>query len=356
MTKTVVLQQKEELDTLLRCEYVERAVVGKSEDLLASSLIKLITGPRRAGKSVFSLQLLRLKKFAYLNFDDSLLLKHFDENTVMQLLLEVYPGFEYLLLDEIQNLPEWELWVAKLYRREINLVITGSNSKLLSSEMASVLTGRFVQINILPFSYVETLAFNNIPVDCETPAKKALLLRQLAEILKNGSFPEIIKSRSLTRNYLSALYDSILLRDITKRFNIRNSGGLYDLAMYLLSNYCNQFSINQLAEKLNIGSVHTVQKFCRYLTGPYLFFYLPRYNNKLKIMKKAPRKAYVVDNGFIAARSFELSENSGRLLENLVFIELLRRGYDTEQTLFYYRTRNDKEVDFVCRDKQKLKL
>jgi len=354
MIRTVILQQKEERDTLLQREYVERSNAGQSQDFLASDLIKLITGPRRAGKSVLALQLLKLKKFAYLNFDDALLLKHFDENAVMQLLLEIYPDFQYLLLDEIQNLPQWELWAAKLYRRGVNLVITGSNSKLLSSEMASLLTGRFIEINILPFSYAETLTFNNIETIYETPTQKALLLQQLTEILKYGSFPETVKSRSITRNYLSALYDSILLKDIAKRFKIRNSGGLYDLASYLLTNYCNPFSINQLAQALSIGSAHTAKKFCEYLTEPYLFFYLSRYNNKLKLMKKAPQKVYVVDNGFIAAQSFELMENNGRLLENLVFVELLRRGYNTTQTLFYYRSRNDKEIDFVCRDKHKI--
>jgi len=354
MLRTVVLNQKEERNTLLQYKYVERIWDGNAEDYLSSNLIKLITGPRRAGKSVLALQLLKSKKFAYLNFDDDLLLKHFDEDLILQLLLEIYPKFEYLLLDEIQNLPNWELWVAKLYRRGNNLIITGSNSKLLSSEMATALTGRYVQINILPFSFSETLVFNNIPAVFETPTQKGTLLQQLADILKYGSFPESIKSRSITRNYLSALYDSILLKDITKRFKIRNSNELYILATYLLTNYCNPFSVNQLAEELKIGSVHTAQKFCKYLSEPYLFFYLFRYNNKLKIMKKAPQKVYVVDNGFVAAQSFELSENRGRLLENLVFVELLRRGYHTQQTLFYYRTRNDKEVDFVCRNMHKI--
>ncbi|MCL2028716.1 MAG: ATP-binding protein [Bacteroidales bacterium] len=350
MIRTAILQQKEERDALLQRKYQDRVLLGEMGDMLASNLIKLITGPRRAGKSVFALQLLKSENFAYLNFDDDLLLKHFDENALIQLLLEVYPNFEYLLLDEIQNLPNWELWVAKLYRRGINLIITGSNSKLLSNEMATALTGRFIQITILPFSYAEVLAFNDVPISYETPAEKALLLQQLTEILTCGSFPETIKSRSLTRNYLSALYDSILLKDLTRRFNVRNSNELYSLSTYLLANYCNPFSVNQLTNELSIGSAHTVQKFCKYLSEPYLFFYLSRYNNKLKLMKKAPQKAFVVDNGFVAAQSFELSENKGRLLENLVFVDLIRRGYNTQQTLFYYRTRNDKEIDFVCRN------
>jgi len=354
MLRTIILQQKEERNKLLQYKYQERECADKAEDFLQSNLIKLITGPRRAGKSVFALQMLKSKNFAYLNFDDDLLLKHFEENRIEQLLLEIYPNFEYLLLDEIQNLPEWELWIGKLYRRGTNLIITGSNSKLLSNEMATVLTGRFLQINILPFSFFETLTFKNIPIKYETPMEKAQLLQQLSEILEYGSFPEIIQSRNLTRNYLSTLYDSILLKDITRRFKVRNSNELYNLAAYLLTNYCTPSSITQLTNNLNINSVHTVQKFCNYFTEPYLFFYLSRYNNKLKIMKKAPQKNYIVDNGFIAAKSFELSENRGRLLENLVFIELIRRGYNTQQSLFYYRTRNDKEIDFVCRNMHKI--
>ena len=354
MLRNVVLQQKEERDSLLENVYVERNCEGDVDDYLTSGLIKLITGPRRAGKSIFALQLLKSKKFAYLNFDDNLLLKHFDEDIILQLLLEIYPDFDFLLLDEIQNLPAWELWIAKLYRRGTNLVVTGSNSRLLSGELATALTGRFIQFSILPFSYAEVLTWNNIPIVSATPTEKGLLLQQLTEILKYGAFPETVKSRSLTRNYLSALYDSILLKDITKRFKIRNTNELYNLSAYLLTNYCNPFSVNQLAEEQNIGSVHTVQKFCKYLTESYLFFFLSRYNNKLKIMKKAPQKVYIIDNGFVAANSFELSENSGRLLENLVFVELLRRGYNTQQTLFYYRTRNDKEIDFVCRNMHKI--
>ena len=354
MVKQIVLQQKEERDTLLERSYQKRVTAENTNDFLASSLIKLITGPRRAGKSVFALLLLKSTNFAYLNFDDDLLLKNFDENAVLQALFEVYPNFEYLLLDEIQNLPDWELWVGKLYRRGVNLIITGSNSRLLSNEMATVLTGRFIQINILPFSFAEVLAFNGVPAACQTPVEKAAVMQQMSDTLKFGSFPETVKSRSLTRNYLSALYDSILLKDITKRFKVRKSNELYSIASYLLANYGNPFSVNRLAKDLSIGSAHTVDKFCQYLTEPYLFFYLLRYNNKLKRMKKAPQKVYVVDNGFVQANSLELSENKGRLLENLVFVELLRRSYSTQQTLFYYRTRNDREVDFVCRTMYKV--
>ena len=157
--KNIVLRQKAERDMLASKDYQQRVEITDSATLLASGLIKLITGPRRAGKSVLALQILQGKNYAYLNFDDNSLLTHFDEDTVMKALSEVYPGYDYLLLDEIQNLDGWDTWVTALYRRGVNLIITGSNANLLSSEMATLLTGRYVESFILPFSMKETLQF-----------------------------------------------------------------------------------------------------------------------------------------------------------------------------------------------------
>jgi hypothetical protein len=169
------------------------------------------------------------------------------------------------------------------------------------------------------------------------------------DYLRNGGYPEVVASRQLTRTYLDTLFDSIVWKDVAKRHKVRNITDLNDLALYLVSNFCNPVSANELTEELGFSSTNTTKKFMDYLHEPYLFYYLPRYNNKLKLMKKAPRKVYVVDNGFVAAKAFSLSDNLGRLLENQVFVELIRRGYDTDKTMFYYRSRNDKEVDFVLR-------
>ena len=155
MIKNIVFQQKEERDYLQKQSYFNRISDDAKVAYLASPLIKLISGPRRAGKSVFAIQMLENTQYAYLNFDDDLLLRNFNEDAVIQTIHEVYTGFEYLLLDEIQNLEGWELWVSKLYRRGINLVLTGSNAKLLSNELATSLTGRYLQITILPFSFKE---------------------------------------------------------------------------------------------------------------------------------------------------------------------------------------------------------
>jgi predicted AAA+ superfamily ATPase len=347
--RNIILHQREERDRLLSLPYINRQTIYPVDVLLQSPMIKLITGPRRVGKSVFALLALKNTNFAYLNFDDNQLLTNWNEDVVMQTLNDVYPDFQYLLLDEVQNLPNWDLWVTTLYRRGYNLIITGSNARMLSQEMATVLTGRYIPIAMYPFSLPETLQWYDIDPTNIPTEKQAKVLSLQDDYLRLGGYPEIVKTRALAQSYLSTLYDSILLKDVAKRHKIRNTESLYNLAGYLLANFCNLITANDITTEFGLKSVTTTQKFLNYLHEPYLFFYLQRFNNKLKVMKKAARKVYVVDNGFVSTTAFNLSENVGRLLENQVFIELIRKGYDTENTLFYYRSRNDKEVDFVTR-------
>lgn len=349
--RVTIQNQRKERDALLARPYLSRHTKGDETLLLESHMIKLITGPRRVGKSTQALLMLKDKNFAYLNFDSKPLLDNWNETIVMRLLDEIYPGYEYLMLDEVQNLDGWDLWVSGLYRMGKNMVITGSNAKMLSSEMATALTGKYLQVEMLPFSIGEFFDWNKLDIkQLKEDDKKHEAAALTDDYLHNGGYPETVISRVLTENYLDTLFDSILWKDVVKRHNIRNTTDLNNLAMYLVSNFCNLVTANDLATELGISSVNTVQKFMDYLHEPYLFYYLPRYNNKLKLMKKAPRKVYIVDNGFVRAKAFSLSENLGRLLENQVFIELVRRGYNTETTIFYYRSRNDKEVDFVLRD------
>lgn len=346
---TIIQNQRKERDELLARHYLMRKSNTDVKTLLDNPMIKLITGPRRVGKSTYALLMLQGKSFAYLNFDDNLLLSAWDEELVMRTLDEVYPNYEFLLLDEVQNLKDWDVWVSKLYRRGKNLVITGSNAKMLSSEMATVLTGRYLQVEMLPFSLTETIEWKGANINSISNAKQAEAVAIADDYLRNGGYPETIDMRSITRNYLSTLFDSIIWKDVAKRHNIRNITDLNNIALYLLSNFCNPLSANDIAKELSMTSVTTTRKFMDYLHEPYLFYYLPRFNNKLKLMKKAASKVYVIDNGFVAAKAFNLSENLGRLLENEVFVELLRQGYQVETSLFYYRSRNDREVDFVTR-------
>ena len=347
--KTILQNQRKERDELLSRPYLERRSNQDMDLLLNSHLIKLITGPRRVGKSTQALLMLRNRNFAYLNFDSQQLLDAWDANLVMRMLDDVYPGYEYLLLDEVQNLEAWDLWVSELYKLDKNLVITGSNAKMFSSEMATALTGKYLKVEMLPFSLEEFFDWNKLDLGKLNPEQQADASALMDDYLRNGGYPEVVASRQLTRTYLDTLFDSIVWKDVAKRHSVRNVTDLNDLALYLVSNFCNPVSANELTEELGFSSVNTTKKFMDYLREPYLFYYLPRYNNKLKMMKKAPRKVYVVDNGFVAAKAFSLSDNLGRLLENQVFVELLRQGYDTDKTMFYYRSRNDKEVDFVLR-------
>lgn len=347
--KTILQNQRKERDELLSRPYLERRSNQDMDLLLNCHLIKLITGPRRVGKSTQALLMLRNRNFAYLNFDSQQLLDAWDADLVMRMLDDVYPGYEYLLLDEVQNLDAWDLWVSELYRLGKNLVITGSNAKMLSSEMATALTGKYLKVEMLPFSLEEFFDWNKLDLSKLNHEQQADASALMDDYLRNGGYPEVVASRQLTRTYLDTLFDSIVWKDVAKRHSVRNVTDLNDLALYLVSNFCNPVSANELTEELGFSSVNTTKKFMDYLHEPYLFYYLPRYNNKLKLMKKAPRKVYVVDNGFVAAKAFSLSDNLGRLLENQVFVELLRQGYDTDKTMFYYRSRNDKEVDFVLR-------
>lgn len=347
--RSIIYNQRKERDLLLSRPYLVRHTKYDIESLLTGKQIKLITGPRRTGKSTEALLMLKSKNFAYLNFDDGKLLDSWDDDIVWETLQSIYPDFDYLLLDEIQNLDNWNLWVSKLYRQGVNMIITGSNAKLLSSEMATLLTGRYIRIEMFPFSLSEFFAWNKKDLSSIKEEDRATAQSLINDYLHNGGYPETVAARSLTQSYLSTLFDAIVWKDIAKRHNVRNVEDLNNLAIYLLSNFCSPFSANELTDALGFSSVATTKKYMGYLREPYLFYYLPRYNSKFKMMKKAPQKVYVTDNGFVTAKAFGVSENYGRLLENQVFIELVRRGYDTEKSLFYYRSRNDKETDFVTR-------
>lgn len=243
------------------------------------------------------------------------------------------------------------MWVSKLYRRGYNMLITGSNAKLLSSEMATVLTGRYLEMEVLPFSLSECLRLNGQEWTAELPDERAKLMLQTEDYMHYGGYPEIVNNREITESYLSSLFDSIILKDVAKRYNIRKTAELYRMATYLVSMFSNPVTYSSLKDDLGFSSKSTVQKFCNYLQQTFLFFFLPRYNSKLKLMQKSPQKVYVVDNGFMASNAFQTSENKGRLLENLVFLELIRRKNKVGDNVFYYRSRNDRETDFVIREK-----
>lgn len=351
-----MLQHKKEKELLLSKDYVLREKLSFAKKFLDTDLIKVITGPRRAGKSVFAILLLKGKNFAYLNFDDENLLSIKNTDEIVKGIFEVYSEPEFIVFDEIQNLRNWELFVNKLQRRGYNLILTGSNARLLSRELATALTGRHIPIEILPFNFREFLKVKNFAWKEEfLPEEKGKILNYLDIYLENGGFPEVAVKNLEAKTYLDTLFDAVLLKDVVKRYKVRFSQKIYDLALYLISNFSNEFSFTKLKNILDFRSVNTIQNYLRYLEEAYLVFPLNRFSFKKKEQIKTPKKVYLVDNGFILAKSFQFSENRGKLMENLVFSELLKRGYKPNETLFYYKTRNQKEIDFVLKEGEKIK-
>lgn len=352
MIKNTVLQHKIEKDKLLAKNYILRQNLGSAQKFLDSDLIKVITGPRRSGKSVFSLLLLREKDFVYLNFDDENILKVKNYDEILEAVFEVYPERRYFLFDEIQNLPNWELFVNKLQRRGYNLILTGSNARLLSKELATSLTGRYVATEIFPFSFKEFLTAKNFSFkkeDLALPETRGRIINFLDEYLQSGGFPEVVVKNLDPKTYLETLIDAILLRDVVRRHKVRFSRELYNLALYLFSNFSCEFSFNKLRNILQFQSTSTLQKYLGYLEEAYLFFTLNRFSFKVKEQIKSPKKIYGMDNGLIRAKDFALSHNTGRHMENLVLVENLRRGCKANEDIFYYRAANHREVDFVLK-------
>jgi len=354
MLKSTVFKQKQDKERLLSLPYVERIKGKDARKWLSSDLIKVILGPRRAGKSVFALMLLKEQSFAYFNFDDESLpgKEKIDLDELVTELKFVYGETKYILFDEIQNLPNWELFVNRLHRAGYNLVLTGSNASLLSKELATHLTGRHIPIEILPFNFAEVLKSKEYEVVTDTislPDEKAKLLAILNQYMVNGGYPEVVTKGIDPRGYLDVLFDAVLFKDVVKRHKVRFSEQIDNLGSYLINNFSSQYGAKKLANVLGFKSQITLEKYLVYLTEAYLIFSLKRYSTKVGTRLRASKKTYVVDNGFVTAKAVQHSPNTGKLMENLVFIELVKRGNQPNRELFYYKTRNDREIDFVLK-------
>lgn len=349
----IVLAHKEEKEKLLGEKYVEREMLQKAMKSIDQDLIKIITGPRRAGKSVFAIILLKNRDFAYLNFDDEELLKINDYDEILKGLIQVYGKIDYVLFDEIQNLDGWELFVNRLKRKGLNLTLTGSNSKLLSRELATHLTGRYMEVKILPFSFGEFLHAKKFEVrktDLISNETRGRLLNLLTGYLENGGYPEVVV-KGYGRDYLKTLFDGIIFKDIVKRYNVRYSSKLYELALYLTSTISKSASYTKIKNSLDFRSVHTVENYMKYLEEAYLFMTVNRFSYKLKEQLKSPKKVYCVDTGLANAVGFKFTENTGVAMENLVALELLRRG----SQIHYWKNHLGEEVDFVVKEGYKIK-
>ncbi|MGC8737673.1 MAG: ATP-binding protein [Candidatus Hydrogenedens sp.] len=355
----VVIDQKGELDYLYkRDKIVERTLLHPYQKQADSEIIKVITGIRRCGKSVFAHQLFRNKNTAYLNFDDERLfsLETEDLNTIIEVFYEVYGDFQYIIFDEIQNIPRWELFVNRLHRQGFNIIVTGSNAKLLGRDLATHLTGRHICLELFPFSFAEYLSYYGIqPGKILSTRDTALIKRKFNEYLTNGGFPETLKESIDTKSYLRSLYSTLITKDVVLRHRIKYVKTIMDIANYLITHHSGFVSFNKIKNIFNLKSIHTALNYTLYLEEAYLFFFVRRLTNKYKESLLANRKCYCIDTGIIQSLSFKNSADKGKIYENIVALELWRRKYLDDTDFFYWQDIYKHEVDFVIRTGTKIK-
>ncbi|MFH1388434.1 MAG: ATP-binding protein [Patescibacteria group bacterium] len=352
MIKNELFKQKNDINSILNTSIIEREKTADAKNLVEKTLIKVVTGPRRSGKSTFCLLLLKGKSFAYANFDNAIIKGCKNHSKLEEALFSVYPNTKIVFLDEIQNLLDWELFVNGLQRRGYNIFLTGSNANLLSQELSTHLTGRFVEIKIMPFSFKEFLLAKEIDRGGLSP----LLKDNFDDYLKSGGFPELVMQNLSPKVYLSSLIDSVILNDIVSRYKVRNPQEVRDLIFYLFSNFSSEFSYRKLQFSLGISSLHTTKKYVDFSVSAFLICVLNRYSHKVKEQIRSPKKAYLIDTGVADAQAFQFSYDYGKFLENMVFLELLRRGARPNFEVFSYKTDNNKEVDFYLNKRQLIQV
>jgi len=342
----ILIQQRTEIDRKLTKHVIDRELLSKARKSINSELITVITGVRRCGKSIFAHQLLQDKKYAYINFDDERLggLSTEQLNDVFEVLLEIQPNVHIFLFDEIQNILRWELFVNRLQRQGYKIVVTGSNANLLSTELSTHLTGRHLTYNLYPFSFREYVTYTQVHVQKEyTTQTIALYKRALQEYMMTGGVPLAIQQADVYE-YLRALYQDILITDIALRHQIRQLNELKELSLYVLMQSSSRITYRKLEHVFNLRSAHTIKQYINYLEEAFLIFQIDSFSFKLKHVIRSPKKIYTIDHGMIQALSQQNSQDMGKIMENIVYVELLRRN---QGLIYYYQTKDNKEVDFV---------
>ena len=325
--------------------------------------ILAIVGPRRAGKTYFMYQLIQSlldtgnwakQDILFVDFEDyrlsGFLAEDLDELlAAFQQLTGQYPRF--LFFDEVQHIPEWGQVLRTLHnRRRFKIIVSGSNSQLLSQEVATELRGRYEDIRMLPFSFVEYLRYREISYSLatfHTPAR-GKIVAAFEEYLKYGGFPEVVMlgAPSKMRKLLQSYFHTIFYRDILERYHIKARYVLDALMREILEAFSETFSIGQFEKQLKNndlpGSKRTIANYLHYLQEAFFIIANDKfaYSPRRRIMN--PKKVYLMDTG-LAALGRPFSENRGKVLENLVAIELYRRGQET----YYFKGRN--ECDFIVK-------
>ncbi len=343
--KEIIVRQRE---TILNKKYgVERYVLREVESKIKLPHVVVLTGLRRCGKSTLLRQLIKKHykddDFYYLNFEDERLFNFpaNEFNRLYEALISVYGKKKTFFLDEIQNVPNFETFVRRLYEEGFKFFITGSSATLLSRELGTKLTGRHVDIIVRPFSFLEFLELKEAKVIKEPIYKteiKVEIKKYFEEYLTNGGMPEYLTYNE--PELLTRVYEDTILKDIAVRYKINNVAVLRQLYSYLVNNFSNKFSYNSLKKVTSIKSVNTIKKFISYLEETYFAKTINKFDYSYKKQIINDKKFYVLDNGFISILSKKMTKDYGWLLESLVF-NCLNNDYE----VFYYTGK--KECDFL---------
>ena len=343
----ILSDQKEELDAKssdMLCKRKEESLID-----LNSSQAQVVIGVRRSGKSTLCYQALKDAgvKYAYADFDDERLIGLTSEqlNDVLEILYMVYGEFNYIFFDEIQNVDGWHLFVNRLLRKKMHVVITGSNAKLLSVDLATHLSGRCKEINLYPFSFSEYCALTKIDTHTKTTKAEAFRRNAFDDYMKQGGFPELfeIDDKSV---YVRGLVKDILKRDIVQRYKISYKSEFEQLSHHLLNISPTTIVTKDLAETFNFKSNHTAANYISYLKQAYILLGLPKYSQKSKA-RSVLEKVYAVDVAMMNQRDNAFSgDNLGWRLETTVMIHLMRKCKLEGLDLFYYKDEVG-ECDFI---------
>ena len=345
--KTAIVDKEEELKEKFRKENIINREL--KINTLSGDVANVITGMRRCGKSILAFLLTKDKNSAYVNFEDERLnIEAKELNAVLEAIYELKGDVEFIVFDEIQNVDGWERFVARLLTRK-KIIITGSNARLLSRELATFLTGRHIDYKLFPFSFREFLVFNNFKPNPYLTKDIAKTKKMLREYLEIGGLPLAYKHG---RRFVSETYGDIIERDVIQRYRIKYRKLLKNLALYYVSNFSSYISFNGLKKLFKVKNVETVKNYSEYISNAYLLIFLRRFSFRLKEQEIAPKKVYCMDNGIITTMSFRFSKNFGRLMENLVAIELERKKsyWFAGQEIYYWKDYQQREVDFVVRE------
>ena len=356
LIKRVIKDQEEEVLSKFNAErIIDREYSTEIQRHITKTNAVVITGVRRSGKSTEALLLVKGKRHVHLNFDDPSLegMKGPDLVKVTEAMTELKGNVEYIILDEIQNVKGWELYVSRL-RETKKVIVTGSNSELMSEELASRLTGRYTSFTAFPFSFREFLDYNRFKPDVYLTNDIAKTRGFLDKYMLRGGFPEAL---ALGERFLTQIYSDIITKDIERRYSIKHRSTFREFSKYVVSNISKEMSYNKLKNIFEIKSVHTVKNYLGFLEKAYIAFKVDKYSNKLKQQVLTGKKVYCIDTGLANALGFRIDEEKGRLLENVIAIELLRRKsyWNIHTEIYFWQDYKQHEVDFVVKESGSIK-